>query len=192
MLGEYRWRTYTEMNVEAGNFGRGLMEMGLRPKDNIALFSETRAEWLIGANGCMKQSMPVVTLYANLGEDALVHAINETEVTCVITSQELLPKFENILPRTPSVSILVRIYSFALCAIRLWLLYLPHSLLYQLLDCDWEFPAATRQSKVYRSLQDSRGEILRGRSYRREIQQDQFPTHSRRCGHHYVHFRFHW
>ena len=118
MLGEYRWRTYTDMNVEAGNFGRGLMEMGLRAKDNIALFSETRAEWLIGANGCMKQSMPVVTLYANLGEDALVHAINETEVTCVITSQELLPKFENILPRTPSVSILVRIYSFALCAIR--------------------------------------------------------------------------
>ena len=98
------------MNVEAGNFGRGLMEMGLRAKDNIALFSETRAEWLIGANGCMKQSMPVVTLYANLGEDALVDGINETEVDCIITSQELLPKFKNILPRTPKVSILVRFF----------------------------------------------------------------------------------
>ena len=107
MLGEYRWLTYTEMNVEAGNFGRGLLELGLKAKDNIALFSETRAEWLIGANGCMKQSMPVVTLYANLGEDALVHAMNETEVTCVITSQELLSKFENILQRTPNVSFLV-------------------------------------------------------------------------------------
>ena len=99
------------MNVEASNFGRGLIELGLKVKQNIALFSETRAEWLISANGCMKQSMPVVTLYANLGEDALVDGINETEVNCVITSQELLPKFKNILPRTPQVSVLVIPYS---------------------------------------------------------------------------------
>jgi len=85
-----------------------LIELGLKVKQNIAIFSETRAEWLISANGCMKQSMPVVTLYANLGEDALVDGINETEVDCIITSQELLPKFKNILPRTPKVSIVVR------------------------------------------------------------------------------------
>ena len=49
-----------------------------------------------------------VTLYATLGEDALIHGINETEVSCVITSQDLLPKFKNILPCTPNVTILVR------------------------------------------------------------------------------------
>lgn len=98
------------MNVEANNFGRGLIESGLKVRQNIALFSETRAEWLISANGCMKQSMPVVTLYANLGEDALIDGINETQVNCIITSQELLPKFKNILPRTPKVSMLVRFF----------------------------------------------------------------------------------
>ena len=95
------------MDTEAEKFGRGLMELGFKTKENIALFSETRAEWMICANGCMKQNMPLVTLFATLGEDALVHAINETEVTCVITSQDLLPKFKNILPNTPKVSILV-------------------------------------------------------------------------------------
>ena len=35
-----------------------------------------------------------MTLYATLGEEAIVHGINETEVTHVITSSELLPKFK--------------------------------------------------------------------------------------------------
>jgi long-subunit acyl-CoA synthetase (AMP-forming) len=51
--------------------------------------------------------MAIVTLYATLGDDAIIHGINETEVSCVITSQELLPKFKNILPCTPDVSLLV-------------------------------------------------------------------------------------
>ena len=100
------------MNVEAENIGRGLLELGLKPQENIAVFCETRAEWLISAIGCMRQSMPIVTLYANLGEDALVHGINETEVKCVITSQELLPKFRVILSRTPNVSLLVKYFQF--------------------------------------------------------------------------------
>ncbi len=97
------------MDNEAESFGRGLRELGIRAKENVVLFAETRAEWLIASNGCMKQNMPLVTLYATLGEDALIHGINETEVSCVVTSQELLPKFKNILPCTPNVAILVTI-----------------------------------------------------------------------------------
>ena len=39
-------------------------------------------------------SFPVVTLYATLGADAIVHGVNESEVSYVITSAELLPKFK--------------------------------------------------------------------------------------------------
>jgi len=45
----------------------------------------------------------VVTLYTNLGEEAVGHGINQTEVDTVITSHELLPKFRKILKETPSV-----------------------------------------------------------------------------------------
>lgn len=113
-MGDYQWRTFTQMDSEAESFGRGLRELGLKAKDNVVLFAETRAEWLIAANGCMKQSMSLVTLYATLGEEAIIHGINETEVTCVITSQDLLPKFKNILPCTPNVTVLVRKYWKAL------------------------------------------------------------------------------
>ena len=46
---------------------------------------------------CFKQSLSVVTLYTNLGEDAVRHGLLETEVETVVTSSELLPKFTKIL-----------------------------------------------------------------------------------------------
>ena len=95
------------MGQEAENFGRGLCAIMVKTKENVAIFAETRAEWFIASNGCMKQNMPVVTLFATLSQDALVHGINETDVTCVITSHELLPKFKTLLPLTPKVAILV-------------------------------------------------------------------------------------
>ncbi|XP_075214813.1 acyl-CoA synthetase long-chain [Lycorma delicatula] len=107
VMGEYKWRTYSEVNMLATNFGRGLRELGHKPKQNIVIFAETRAEWMIAAHGCFKQNIPVVTIYATLGEDAIAHGINETEVTVVITTHDLLPKFKNILHKTRNVQTLI-------------------------------------------------------------------------------------
>lgn len=49
----------------------------------------------------------VVTIYATLGEDAIAHGINETEVSFVITSHDLLPKFKTILKSTPNVKTII-------------------------------------------------------------------------------------
>lgn len=49
----------------------------------------------------------MVTLYATLGEDAIAHGINETEVSIVITSHDLLPKFKKILHLTRRVKTLI-------------------------------------------------------------------------------------
>jgi len=51
--------------------------------------------------------LPVVTIYATLGEEAIAHGINETEVSVVITSHDLLPKFRDILSKTPRVKKLI-------------------------------------------------------------------------------------
>jgi len=96
-LGDYRWMSYDEADSLADNFGRGLRVLGLKPEDNICLFADTKAEWMISAQACFKQSLSVVTLYTNLGEEAVRHGLVETEVETVITSSELLPKFVRIL-----------------------------------------------------------------------------------------------
>ena len=46
----------------------------------------------------------MVTLYATLGEDAVAHGINETEVEHVITTHALLPKVKTILTHCDKVS----------------------------------------------------------------------------------------
>lgn len=102
-MGDYMWRSFVETEYAAACFGRGLRELGLKPRENIVIFAETRAEWLIAAHGCFKQNMTVVTIYATLGDDGIAHGINETEVTTVITSHELMPKFKSVLNITPKV-----------------------------------------------------------------------------------------
>ena len=50
----------------------------------------------------------MVTLYATLGEEGIAHGINESEVSIVLTSSEVLPK----------VKVSAVIYSRKCCSLR--------------------------------------------------------------------------
>lgn len=102
-LGDYQWINFTNVEKSANNFGRGLRELGQEARKNIVIFAETRAEWIIAAHGCFKQNIPIVTIYATLGDEGVIHGINETEASIVITSHELLPKFKTLLTQLPKV-----------------------------------------------------------------------------------------
>lgn len=102
-MGEYKWKNFIEVEQMALYFGRGLRELGQQPKENIVIFAETRAEWMVAAHGCFKQNIPIVTIYATLGDEGIIHGIKETEVEIVITTHELLPKFRTILKELPNV-----------------------------------------------------------------------------------------
>lgn len=100
ILGEYRWLSYEDVGQRVNSFGRGLSALGLKPKDKIAIFCETRAEWMIAAQACFKFNFPLVTIYATLGEDAVTYGLNECEVTHLVTSMELLDtKLKSVLPK---------------------------------------------------------------------------------------------
>ena len=83
-MGDYSWLTFADMNEMSLWFGRGLRQLGHEPRENLMIFSETRFEWLVSAAGAFRQSVPVCTLYATLGDDAIVHGINETEVRVLL------------------------------------------------------------------------------------------------------------
>ncbi|XP_043560906.1 long-chain-fatty-acid--CoA ligase 4 isoform X2 [Chiloscyllium plagiosum] len=100
ILGEYKWLSYEEVNQCVNRFGSGLSALGLKAKDMIGIFCETRAEWMIAAQACFKYNFPLVTIYATLGEDAVAYGLNESEVTHLITSVELLDtKLKRVLPK---------------------------------------------------------------------------------------------
>uniref|UniRef100_A0A5F4VXL6 long-chain-fatty-acid--CoA ligase n=1 Tax=Callithrix jacchus TaxID=9483 RepID=A0A5F4VXL6_CALJA len=102
ILGHYNWLSYEDVFIRAFNFGSGLQKLGQKPKTNIAIFCETRAEWMIAAQACFMHNFQLVTLYATLGGPAIVHGLNETEVTNIITSKELLQtKLKDIVSLVP-------------------------------------------------------------------------------------------
>lgn len=49
----------------------------------------------------------VVTVYATLGDEALIHGINETEVRFIITDASLLKKLSAVIDRLPKVEHIV-------------------------------------------------------------------------------------
>ncbi|XP_054890258.1 long-chain-fatty-acid--CoA ligase 4 [Poeciliopsis prolifica] len=100
ILGEYRWLSYNELDSIVSEFGNGLAALDQQPKNTIAIFCETRAEWMITAQACFRHNFPLVTFYATLGEDAIAYGLNETGVTHLVTSVELLEsKLKKVLPQ---------------------------------------------------------------------------------------------
>uniref|UniRef100_A0A673A4V2 long-chain-fatty-acid--CoA ligase n=1 Tax=Sphaeramia orbicularis TaxID=375764 RepID=A0A673A4V2_9TELE len=108
VLGDYRWLSYEETYTAASQLGSGLASLGQRPKTNIAIFCETRAEWLIAAHACFMYNFPLVTLYSTLGGPAIAHGLNETQVTHIITSRELLEtRLKAILIEVPRLQYII-------------------------------------------------------------------------------------
>jgi len=96
-LGQYHWRSYRDFGDQSEKFGRGLREIGVEAKQRVAMYAETRAEWLIAAYGCFQNSMSIVTMYTNLGDDGITHALSETEVNTVICSWDTHVKLLSLL-----------------------------------------------------------------------------------------------
>ncbi|WJX33207.1 Long chain acyl-CoA synthetase 8 [Trifolium repens] len=102
-LGDYEWETYGEVFTRVSNFASGLLKLGHNVDSRVAIFSDTRAEWLIALQGCFRQNITVVTIYASLGEDALIHSLNETQVSTLICDVKLLNKLEAIKSKLASL-----------------------------------------------------------------------------------------
>ncbi|XP_072981743.1 long chain acyl-CoA synthetase 9, chloroplastic [Typha angustifolia] len=103
-LGDYEWLSYGEAFKAVCNFSSGLVQIGHRNGERLAIFSDTRAEWQIALQGCFRRSITVVTIYASLGEEALCHSLNETEVTTVICGRKELKKLIDISGQLDTVN----------------------------------------------------------------------------------------
>ncbi|KAJ0976889.1 hypothetical protein J5N97_012363 [Dioscorea zingiberensis] len=95
-LGNYEWLSYGEAFQVVCNFASGLVCLGHRNGERIAIFADTQAEWFIALQGCFRRNITVVTIYASLGEEALCHSLNETEVSTIICGHKELKKLVNV------------------------------------------------------------------------------------------------
>jgi len=107
VLGKYHWRSFEDFASEASIVSQALRNLGLNPKDKVAILAETRAEWILSAYACFKNNITIVTIYTNLGNDGIAHALNETEVPLLICSDETLPKVACVVDKCDSLKTIV-------------------------------------------------------------------------------------
>lgn len=96
ILGDYKHYTYEQVQERVDYIREGLLASGIKQGSLVVIFSETRMEWHLIAQALFQIGAIIVTLYATLGDDGVVHGINECETTHVITSSDLVPKLQRL------------------------------------------------------------------------------------------------
>ena len=102
--GAWKEITQGQTREEAYRIGAGLMSLGLRKGDKIALLSESRAMWILAELGAMYAGAVDVPLSVNLGEGKdLIFRINHSDAKWILVSGNHLPKIRAILDECPAV-----------------------------------------------------------------------------------------
>lgn len=109
ILGDFIWFSYNQINVRVTNVAKGFALYGVKPGDNVMIFAETRLEWYLSSQALFRLGASISTLYPTLGTEAIIHGINETEVTHLITTYDLLAKFRELHKSIHKVSHIIYI-----------------------------------------------------------------------------------
>lgn len=99
-FGDVSWRTFSDLGVEAHKFGAALRAAGVvaapettdldrvKTPCRIAIFENTCADWMVAAMGAFTQSATVVTVYATLGMEAVVEAVQDNIVPVIVCNKK--------------------------------------------------------------------------------------------------------
>ena len=102
--GTWKEITQGQTREKAYRIGAGLMSLGVKKGDKIALLSESRAMWILAELGAMYAGATDVPLSVNLGEGKdLIFRINHSDSKWILVSGNHLPKIRAILPECPAV-----------------------------------------------------------------------------------------
>lgn len=106
-MGNYHWRSFRTVDERVNMVASALISLGCKKNDKIVIFAETREEWLTTALACFKACLPVVTVYATLGQEAVEYALKEVDAKTVFTSENLLPKVQKAIQDGVNVNTIV-------------------------------------------------------------------------------------
>lgn len=102
-LTDYKWMTYGQLNRQIEVARRGFLLEGVKAGDKVMIYADTRAEWQISSQALIRLGATVATMYSTLGIDGIVHSVNETAVTHIVTQQDKIDKLLRLKARLPNL-----------------------------------------------------------------------------------------
>ncbi|MEV0257647.1 AMP-dependent synthetase/ligase [Streptomyces sp. NPDC050732] len=86
--GAWTEMSYGELRDAARRVGRGLLALGVRPDDRVAVLAETRPEWTCTHFGVLAAGAVVVPVYPTAGDDEVAWVVGDSGATVVICEDE--------------------------------------------------------------------------------------------------------
>ncbi|KAJ6248158.1 long-chain-fatty-acid--coa ligase 5 [Anaeramoeba flamelloides] len=106
-FGDYEWITYKEFNQIRKNFGNGIINLGAKKGDILAIWSSNCLEWVIASHGCYPYSLINVALYDTLGEESSKFILNQTETKYLVCKKSKIPKILELKPDCPNLKYII-------------------------------------------------------------------------------------
>ena len=105
MNGEWVKTSTQEYIDKANAFSRGLIKLGVKANDKVAIISMTnRTEWNICDIGVLQTGAQDVPIYPTVSEDDYEYVLNHSEsVYCFVSCQEVFDKVNKIKANVPSL-----------------------------------------------------------------------------------------
>ncbi len=106
------WVTWSteEFIEQADRMSKGLIALGIRPGDRVAMTSDNRPEWNITDIGAQQAGAVDVPIYPTISEEDMAYIFDHAEIKlCFVSNEDLYQKVLNIQDQ---VSTLEGIYSY--------------------------------------------------------------------------------
>lgn len=109
--GEWTSISSKEFLDRANAISRGLLRMGVKPNDKIAIISmNNRTEWNIMDTGILQLGAQNVPIYPTISEEDYAYVLNHSEsIYCFVSCKEVFDKVKSVQDQVPSLK---EIYSF--------------------------------------------------------------------------------
>ncbi|OMJ84629.1 hypothetical protein SteCoe_14221 [Stentor coeruleus] len=93
-LGEFAWKTHSEVREKSQKLGFGLHQLGLTELNEeghsfIGIYSKNRYEWLVADFACISQNITTVPLYDVQQSDTISMIVNQTNMKGIFCSSNL-------------------------------------------------------------------------------------------------------
>src|SRR6202051_2127154 len=97
--------SWTEVAEAAGKLRAGLLGLGVRPGDRVAILSENCPEWIVVDQAVLGLGAAVVPLYTTSGLEETAHVINDSGVKVIAANgPELVKKVLGLKSSMPQVT----------------------------------------------------------------------------------------
>lgn len=104
-----KWFSYAQVAQRLDNLSRGFIRFTKLKSgsDRVAIFENTSLQWLLMAQCCFRFNFTVCTVYANLGLEAMIVALQETDAKAIMVNVDSLKDFEEIAKQCPQLKYVV-------------------------------------------------------------------------------------